>query len=60
MYQSDSGSYVLNPPPTFVPGPGLITLTRTSEGNNNPISGSPFGSVTANYDEVGTRTVTWT
>jgi hypothetical protein len=60
VYQSDSGSYVLNPLPTFVPGSGFITLTRTSEGNANPISGSPFGSVTAKYDEVGAVTVTWT
>lgn len=59
-HQSDSGSYVLNLPPMFVPGPGFITPTRISEGDANPFSGSPFGSVTAKYDKVAAVTVTWT
>ncbi len=56
---TDGGNYVLNPPPTFVPGAGTITLTRASKGSANPFSGSPFGSGTATYDEVGAVTITW-
>lgn len=59
-HQSDSGSYVLGPLRTFVLGSGFITLTRISEGDANPFSGSSLGSVTAKYDEVGAVTVTWT
>lgn len=59
-YASDSGSLMLRQLDNFVPGPGFITLTRLYQGNNNPISGSPFGNVTATYDEVGSVTVTWT
>jgi hypothetical protein len=55
----DSGSYLLGPLAAFAPGAGHITLTRLFKGSMIPIGGSPFGSVTAKYDEVGAVTVTW-